>query len=69
MIDLEARLYGPTLSLGKLLDLREGDVLAFEYPVAKPVDLMVNGKLKYRGGVITTGRKQAFEVQELVVEP
>ncbi|HYK60478.1 MAG TPA: hypothetical protein VEV85_13685 [Bryobacteraceae bacterium] len=30
---------------------------------------MVNGKLKYRGGVITTGRKQAFEVQELVVEP
>jgi len=68
-IHLDARLQGPTLRVATLLDLAEGDVLAFDYPVARPVDVMVNGKLKYRGEVLTSGRKRAFEVQQLVLEP
>lgn len=68
-IHLDARLQGPTLSVATLLDLKEGDVLVFDYPVGKPVDVMVNGRLKYRGEVVTSGRKRAFEVQQLVVEP
>jgi flagellar motor switch/type III secretory pathway protein FliN len=43
-------------------------VLAFDYPLSKPVDMMVNGKLKYRGEVVATTRKLAFEVGHLVVE-
>ena len=68
-IHLDARLQGPTLNVATLLDLAEGDVLAFDYPVAKPVEVMVNGKLKYRGEILTSGRKRAFEVHELVLEP
>jgi flagellar motor switch protein FliM len=68
MIHLDARLQGPTLSVSGLLDLVAGDVLAFDYPVSKLLDVVVNGKLKYRGEVITSGRKRAFEVQQLVLE-
>lgn len=69
MIQLDTRLQGPTLGVSTLLDLSAGDVLAFDYPVGKPVDVMVNGKLKYRGEIITSGRKRAFEVHHLVTEP
>lgn len=69
-IQLDARLQGPvtTLGMGTLLDLQEGDVVAFDYPVERPVDLSINGKLKYRGEIVTTGRKRAFQIQELVLE-
>ena len=63
---LEARLQGPTVSVSTLLDLAQGDVLAFDYPVARRLDMMVNGSLKYRGEVVTSGRKRAFEVHHLV---
>jgi flagellar motor switch protein FliM len=66
---LDARLQGPSLNVSTLLDLDAGDILVFDYPVQKPVELMVNGKLKYRGEVVINGRKRAFEVQELVVDP
>jgi flagellar motor switch protein FliM len=69
MLHLDARLQGPTLSVGTLLDLTEGDILAFDYPATRPVDVTVNGKLKYSGEVITSGRKRAFEVGRLVTEP
>ena len=68
LFQLDARLQGPTLSVSTLLDLREGDVLEFDYPVGRPVDVLVNGKLKYRGEVVTAGRKRAFEVQQFVTE-
>lgn len=69
LLHLDARLQGPTMDVGTLLELAEGDVLAFDYPIEKPVDVMVNGKLKYRGEVVTCGRKRAFEVRELTSEP
>jgi flagellar motor switch protein FliM len=69
IIHLDARLQGPTLSVETLLDLTEGDILAFDYPAGRPVDVTVNGKLKYSGEVVTSGRKRAFEVRHLVTEP
>jgi len=60
----DARLQGPTLSVESLLDLKEDDILAFDYPVNRPLDLMINGKIKYRGEVVSTGRKRAFHIQQ-----
>jgi flagellar motor switch protein FliM len=64
-LNFDARLEGPTLQLRDLLKLEEGDVLKFDYPVEKPVDLLVNGRLKYRGHIVSTGRKVAMAVDEL----
>src|SRR6185436_19049796 len=54
-IHVDARLRGPTLLVEDLMKLEEGDVLTFDYPTEKPIDLMFNGKLKFRGYPATTG--------------
>jgi len=64
-IQLDARLRGPTLTVENLLKLNAGDVITFDYNTNKPLDLLANGKLKYRGYPATTGRKKAFEVESL----
>ena len=68
LIHLDARLQGPTLSVQALLDLQEGDIVLFDYPIERPVDLAVNGRLKYEGEMVTTGRKRAFQIREKVTE-
>lgn len=61
-LDLDTRLEGPTLRVEDLLDIDVDDVLTFDYPLTRPVSLLINGVLKYRGNVIGTGRDRAFEV-------
>ena len=68
MINLDARLEGQKLGVETLLDLKEGDVLAFDHPVERPLDVTVNGRLKYQGEVVSTGRKRGFQIQKLVVD-
>ncbi|SRR5258708_5286998 len=64
-LDVQARLQGPTVAANTLLDIREGDVLAFDYPVDRPLDLMVNGKLKYQGEIVDAAGKRAIQIQNL----
>jgi len=66
IIQAESVLAGPTLSVSSLLALKEGDVLAFDYTLDRPLDFTLNGQLKYRGEVVTSGRKRAFQVLEQV---
>lgn len=61
---IDGRLQGPTLTVEDLMDLKEDDVLSFDYPVSRLVDLCINGKIKFRGRIVSTGQKRAFEVQE-----
>jgi flagellar motor switch protein FliM len=60
----DARLQGPTLTVSELLEIRDGDILTFDFPVARPLDLLINTKLKFRGHVATDGRKKAFRVEQ-----
>jgi flagellar motor switch protein FliM len=69
MINLDARLQGPKLGMEALLNLQEGDLLAFDYPLDRPLDIMVNGKLKYQGEVVSTGRKRGFHIQSQAAFP
>jgi flagellar motor switch protein FliM len=64
-IRLDARLQGPFVRVETLLDLKEGDVLAFDYPLARPLHFTANGKLKYLGEVVSSGRKRAFQITAL----
>jgi flagellar motor switch protein FliM len=68
-LHMDARLEGQTLRVDRLLELKEGDVLAFDHPLAKMFDVSVNGVKKYRGEVVISGRKRAVEIRELVKEP
>ncbi len=64
LLPVDARLEGPTLMVADLMRLKAGDVLAFDYPVDKPLNFLVNGKLKFRGQVGAAGRKKAFVIEE-----
>jgi flagellar motor switch protein FliM len=60
---MDARIQGPSLSLADMMRLKPGDVLAFDFPTRRPVDLLLNGRLQYRGRIVASGRKRCFEIQ------
>ncbi|HEX4134880.1 MAG TPA: flagellar motor switch protein FliM [Bryobacteraceae bacterium] len=62
----EVLLAGPRLRLRDLMNLEEGDVLGFEFPTRSPLDLMLNGKRKYRGEMVNAGHRAAFRIGEHV---
>jgi flagellar motor switch protein FliM len=62
-LTMEARLEGPTLTVEDLLGLREGNVLVFDLPVTRAVELTVNGARKFTAHVVTTGKKRACQVE------
>jgi flagellar motor switch protein FliM len=64
-LTLEARLEGPRLSVRDFLNLEEGHLLAFDFPVDQPVELLVNGSEKFRAQVVSNGRKRACLVEEV----
>jgi flagellar motor switch protein FliM len=63
-LDSEVVLAGPRLLLRDLMNLEEGDVLSFEFPTGRPLDLVLNGEKKYRGKMVNAGRRAAFQVLE-----
>jgi flagellar motor switch protein FliM len=56
---LEARMEGPTLAVRDLLDLRVGNLLTFDFPVDRPIELTVNGVHKFAGQMVSAGKKRA----------
>ena len=65
MLTAEARLEGPTLSIRDLLDLKEGHLLTFDYPVERPIELLINGVHKFSAQVVSTGRKRACQIDQI----
>ncbi len=64
-LTLEARMEGQTLSVREFLGLAEGHLLTFDFPVERPIDLLVNGTHKYAGQVVSTGRKRACLIEKI----
>ena len=60
LLGLDVRLRGPRLLARDLLRLTEGDVLAFDFPVNRPLDGLLNGKLRFAGRIVEAGRKRGF---------
>jgi len=66
-VRVDVRLSGPTLSVRDLLNLQVDDVLSFDYPVHRPMNVTFNGRLKYQAQIVATGRKRAVELNEMVL--
>jgi flagellar motor switch protein FliM len=65
---LDTRLEGATLSMESLLAMKKGDVLAFDYPLERPLSVSVNGRRKYLGEILESHRKRAVRISELTTE-
>ena len=57
------------MSIANLLDLAEGNLLMFDYPVGREVDLSVNGALRYSGRIVAAGRRRAFQIEAAKTPP
>ena len=62
-VDTEVRLQGSTVDLGSLLGISEGMVLQFDHPADRPLDVLLNGKSKFRGHLFGTGTKRTFQIE------
>ncbi len=56
---LDARLEGGAVRVEDLLHLETGDVLTFDIPLTRPLSVSVNGKPKFAGEVVVSGRNRA----------
>jgi flagellar motor switch protein FliM len=63
-VHIDARLQGPTVRLEDLLRLNTGDVLAFDHPMDRPLHCIVNGKVKFEGHIVASGRTRKFHVHK-----
>jgi flagellar motor switch protein FliM len=61
-VSLEARLEGPSLTLERLINLEVGEVLAFDYPLSRDIDLKLNGRNKFLGQIVSSGQRLGFQV-------
>ena len=61
-LSLDARLRGPLMLVRDLLSLAEGDVVPLDYAVERPLELLVNGRLRFRGQLVSAGNKKAFVI-------
>jgi flagellar motor switch protein FliM len=62
LLRFDARLEGSGVAVRDLVELEEGEILVFDCPIDKPVDLLVNGRRKFKGQVVAGGRKRSFAV-------
>ena len=64
-VDLEVCLTGPRMQMRDLVDVKVNDIVMFDFPVGQPVDLLLNGRKKYSGQIVSTGRKRAFQIEQV----
>lgn len=64
-VQIEVTLEGPTMAFSDLTALKTGQVVTFDYPLAKKLQALVNGTVPISGHIVSAGRKRAFQVEEL----
>jgi flagellar motor switch protein FliM len=64
-MQLEARMEGPTVTVRDLVELSEGHLLVFDYPVDRSIELLVNGARKYTAQIVATGHKRACLIEQI----
>jgi flagellar motor switch protein FliM len=69
LLTAEARLEGPTLRIRDLLELSEGQLLVFDFPADRPIELLVNGVHRYSAQLVSTGRKRACQIEQIKKMP
>ncbi len=61
-VSIDARMNGPKVMLEQLLAVEEGDVLAFDFSTKNDIDLIFNGRHKFKGKIVQSGFKRAFQI-------
>jgi flagellar motor switch protein FliM len=62
LLHLDARIPEQKVSVPDLLALSEGDILLLDYPSTAPAELIVNGKKKYAGDVVSVNGRRGLHI-------
>jgi len=65
-VKVSVTLGGAEVSVGKLFDLKSGEVVTLERRVNEPLDLCIDGKLVARGELVVVGDNLGLRVTEIV---
>jgi len=65
-VDVEVLLDGATMMFEELAALAPGQVVQFTYPLEKPLRAVVNGAISGPCRVVASGKKRAFQVEEVI---
>lgn len=65
MMSVEARLEGPTVTVRDLLQLADGNLLVFDYPVERSIEVVVNGARKYTAQIAGSGKRRACVIEQI----
>lgn len=65
-VTADARLSGLKVLFNDLMNLQAGDVLVFDHPLTKEVQLELNGTPKFKGHVIAAAGRRAFQINRLI---
>jgi flagellar motor switch protein FliM len=65
-VDIMARLGGASLNAGDAVNLKKGDVITLDQYVTDPLNLFVEGVLKFRGSPVTHKGTQAIQVSQII---
>ena len=68
-MNVSAQLQGPTISVRNILRMQVGDVIAFDYPAARPIEVLLNGKPKFEAHLATVGNKKAVRLASDALRP
>jgi flagellar motor switch protein FliN/FliY len=52
--------------MGKLLDLRDGNVLTLDRQVDQPLEMLLDGKLVARGELVVVGDNLGLKITEII---
>ena len=66
-VEVDTRLQGPTLSFEGLMALEPGKILTFDFPVGRELDMVINGRTKYKARVVSQGHKRAARLGQVFV--
>jgi flagellar motor switch protein FliM len=66
LVELEARVAVVTISGEELANLSAGDLLVLDVPLERPLEVRVNGVEKFAAEIVTTARKRAILIKDLI---
>lgn len=56
-IGVEARVSGARIGMREVLGLERGDIVSLSVPAKRPAEVLINGRSKFLGEVVTVGRQ------------
>ena len=68
-VGVSARLGTAAISVSRLFELKDGEVLALDTMVDEPVDLLLEGKIVARGQIVVVDDAYGVRITEIIGTP